>query len=370
MVLLMKKHLVNISTIMISLLFSVFIVEIGLQLFDYGEEIAPTSNQYNFFQYDKTLGWKNKPGASGTFARRDFSTSIKINKFGMRDKDVPNNNLFGKYRVAILGDSFSWGHGVELSERYDVVAKEYLKNSDVEFLNFAVTGYGPVQYLLQLDEVLKFKPTLVVLGFCLQNDYVDNAIWRRYGYYGPFGALKGNSVEIEGYPIPNVKKFGFLSDDEMSFKILSKLKLYSLVKKAIAKNNSKVIEKEQDGLVGYTYDSVYNPEDPLHSKALIVNDYFISEIKRRLDNNNIKLVILAVPTKKEYAPMRADFNPTVARSNLTQTAGRFCIELIDPTEQMSLKDFFEHDGHWNANGHKKVARVLSDYLVTKRDRSP
>ena len=68
--------------------------------------VAPTGNQYEFYQFDKLLGWKNSPGAHGIFQRDEFRYEISINRYGMRQKEVDMKPGPDVFRVAFLGDSY------------------------------------------------------------------------------------------------------------------------------------------------------------------------------------------------------------------------------------------------------------------------
>lgn len=56
-------------------------------------------------------------------------------------------------------------------------------------MNFGVSGYAPIQYFLTIDRVIRFSPALVIIAICLDNDFVDNVFYERYGYYEPYALL-------------------------------------------------------------------------------------------------------------------------------------------------------------------------------------
>lgn len=144
----------------ISILVSIGILEIGLSLTNaYGGHVYsanPTGSQYKFYMYDPEVGWANAPHMRGIYEREEFSHPILVNEHGMRDARVERAHG-EKFRVAVLGDSFTWGIGVADDERYSERIEEAL---GIEVLNFGVSGYAPVQYLVMLDEVLSFDPVL------------------------------------------------------------------------------------------------------------------------------------------------------------------------------------------------------------------
>ena len=89
-------------------------------------------------------GWRSRrliPGVSGYLKGTPFS----VNSYGMRDLEILLSKPDGVCRIAVLGDSFTMGSGVRLSETY-VKILERLLNADsgrsrFEVLNFGVAGY-------------------------------------------------------------------------------------------------------------------------------------------------------------------------------------------------------------------------------------
>jgi hypothetical protein len=74
--------------------------------------------------------------------------------------------------VVVLGDSIAFGLGVSDGETFADRLDE--RNNGIEAANLAVQGYGPGQELLVLlGEGLRQDPDVVVLAFCLDNDFAD-----------------------------------------------------------------------------------------------------------------------------------------------------------------------------------------------------
>jgi len=49
-------------------------------------------------------------------------TTIRINQDGFRDLDYPLKKSNNIYRIAVIGDSFTFGQGVELNQTYPKTA--------------------------------------------------------------------------------------------------------------------------------------------------------------------------------------------------------------------------------------------------------
>ena len=75
----------------------------------------------------------------------------------------------------LLGDSVAFGVGVADHETFGQVLQRNVPAFEV--LNLGVSGYGTDQALLQLEGLgLDLQPDVVVLNFCVANDYFDNVL--------------------------------------------------------------------------------------------------------------------------------------------------------------------------------------------------
>ena len=79
-------------------------------------------------------------------------------------------------RIAIIGDSFTLGSGVQTDDRYGSRLERLLNMRsgvpEVEVRVFALCGTSTFQQISLLDESLKWRPQIVILGICL-NDTED-----------------------------------------------------------------------------------------------------------------------------------------------------------------------------------------------------
>jgi len=69
-----------------------------------------------------------------------------VNSFGVREDEVPVERVDGRPRLVVLGDSFTFGTGVEAADRYTERLRGLLPEWDI--LNFGLTGSGVDQQLL------------------------------------------------------------------------------------------------------------------------------------------------------------------------------------------------------------------------------
>ena len=135
----------------------------------------PRRGRPGFFLTDAARGQRLAAGYDGWFA----GVPVHINRLELRDRreyDLakgPNT-----FRILVLGDSVTFGHGSVADHTYPYLLEQRLKawrpDVDWQVWNAAVPGYDTSQELTQLLEVgPRFQPDLVIVGF-FENDLIGN----------------------------------------------------------------------------------------------------------------------------------------------------------------------------------------------------
>ncbi len=159
------------------------------------------------FEYDPSLGWRGRPRAHGGFTGWEFTTSVDLNSRGFRDPEIDAAKAPGVVRVVLLGDSITWGHGVEQSERYGDLLAAALRGRGVtaEVVNLAVSGYATDQELLLWEhDGRPYCADVVLLGL-YENDVRENALPAQGPYPKPYFRLVGDGrLVLENVPVPRV----------------------------------------------------------------------------------------------------------------------------------------------------------------------
>jgi lysophospholipase L1-like esterase len=102
----------------------------------------------------------------GYFSRRWRQAKVHNNSWGFRERDFDLNKPVGIYRIAIIGDSFTYGQGVDEEERFSNLLWKRLsrQNGAYEVLNFGLEGAETEDHLNILTQtVLPAKPDFVLL---------------------------------------------------------------------------------------------------------------------------------------------------------------------------------------------------------------
>lgn len=348
------KASANLLLVMISLSLSLMMMELIYRPIEPARQrIYFNTLRGNFFQYDPLLGWANTPRMEGIFERKNFTTYVKINTDGMRyNHDIGEKKTF---RVAVLGDSFAWGFGVEANQRFTEIIE---KDRGIEMLNFAVPGYGPVQYYLQLDRVLSYNPDLVVIVFCLHNDFKNNLTNIEYGYYHSYAAIEDGKMSIKGLPVPYNPRLGAIIRPYITQMALGRLVYRQLIKYFPFHFNHKAKNMPpKEGMTNFRRTMFFDkPNSPQVKKATAINTAVLAAIKDKLAARQIPLLIFAPPTIDNPKA-----NNIMLQILAEETQG-LQIPLVTTYEEFGRQYFIKHNIHWNVKGHKKVAEILLPFI--------
>jgi hypothetical protein len=135
----------------------------------------PRNGAPGLFTPDPVRRIRLAPNYSGWFA----GVPVHINSLGLRDeREYPIVKRPNTFRILVLGDSVTFGHGSVAAHTYPRLLEDDLRawrpDVDWQVWNAAVPGYNTSQELAQLLDLGPVaKPDLVVVGF-YENDVTDN----------------------------------------------------------------------------------------------------------------------------------------------------------------------------------------------------
>lgn len=148
--------------------------------------------------YHPVRGWTLRPGLRDEAAFG--GVQLSSNERGYRGAgEVSESNPPGQRRVAVLGDSFTFGEDVGDEQTW--VHQLGVLNSGLEPVNLGVHAYGHDQMLLTLrEEGPWLRPDLVLLGFV----HIDLERNRTtfLDYAKPRFELKGDELLLRNVPVP------------------------------------------------------------------------------------------------------------------------------------------------------------------------
>jgi lysophospholipase L1-like esterase len=135
----------------------------------------PARGTPGFLAADPVRLEKLSPSYDGWFA----GVPVRTNRLGFRDpREYELEKKRNTFRILVLGDSVTFGHGSVYEHTYPYLLEQRLKrwkpDVDWQVWNLGVPGYNTSQELAYLDAVgPTYRPDLVIVGF-YGNDVVDN----------------------------------------------------------------------------------------------------------------------------------------------------------------------------------------------------
>ena len=334
------------------------LAELALVLF-HPQKIRVTGAVVNFFvQYDPDLGWVNRKGAGGELRPPDDSlppTKITINAEGFRGKVVQVPKAKGRKRILFLGDSNTFGYGVDEGTRFSNLLERRLDGYDT--VNLGVFGYGTDQEAILFErEGVRFEPDLVIVAFS-PGDLNDNRSSIDTGVSKPYCTLENGRIKLNNVPVPQPGTRTLMKQGTPFGQILYRNShLYRLVAERL--NESRM----------FMPDSVFEMSE---GEGMQVTMAILEGMSRVCRENGSRFAVLLlshgawIEASAKKRQQDVGYYPVLAR----MLAGRG-IKVIDTTEKFveetakGRKLFFDRDPvHLNAEGNRVAAEILHQGLL-------
>lgn len=139
---------------------------VSLALFEVGLRLAPPAGI--------KAKLPDRPSDARVLATDEFSSRVVTNRLGLRESREFFPDHPGVVRVAAVGDSFTWGWGVDNADTYPAVLESLLKTQTgraVEVVNVGKSGDNLAGYVRLLHHhALPLKPDVVAMEFLVGND--------------------------------------------------------------------------------------------------------------------------------------------------------------------------------------------------------
>lgn len=336
--------LLPIATILLSTTVGLCIAELllrwGKPAMNYAH--IPHAVEISHFRPSTLLPWELKPNNQSRFTMLEFDTTVTTNSLGLRDSEVD----FSRPRVLCMGDSFTFGYGVENNESF-CSTLETLFNGKYDFINAGFAdGDSPDTYAVWLTNYLESVDPLLVLVSCVQNDLGD---------VGEHTWLHGNepmSVDHEAVPERIIVPGLLITPDGTPLRGPAlRNKAIALLPPALRKlvRNSYVVGILRDRLAHDRKEDA-SPSSTDKTKFLRSLEFL------RKASNGRRIVFYIIPEKSQTAPSEMD-------RLIEGYAIRFHIPVLSNHDEFSSEDYFLLDGHWNRSGHRKAAKFLYRALI-------
>jgi hypothetical protein len=308
---------------------------------------------------------------------------VETNEDGFRTPHSRSEFLSHRVRVAVLGDSFVFGPGVNEKDavpaRLETLLREGPRATDAAVLNAGVISYSPLLEARLFDDVVReYRPTLVLV-FLDVTDIGDDSIYARKAAAGgpePFALEGSDHVAFHGalpqllepwlgwlwlqarYPVDRVRAaLGRAAPADTSNYYLNFVAFQGQAE------NRYFIYRHPLAQTEPFFSATFRHVEAIASSAEAIGARFVLVLVPRYHHWSAR----ECPQNWERGAYRTDepFQYEYFRFFEERRAGaRFPIYDLLPafkrTEEFPL--VFPNDPHWNPSGHAFVARTLLEYL--------
>jgi len=354
-------------------------------------------NLNSVIQFDRHLGWSLKPGSSlhSVDTVRDLDYTIRVNRFGMREREFDPARKAGTRRILFVGDSFGFGAGVDEGRRVSEFVARALPGTDV--INASVCGWGTDQELIQYERFDRtLDPDVVVLVFCMSNDVLNNML--DHLYLGttpkPRFVLEADSLVLTRGDIEPPR----IAARHRVRNLLRQSRLLLFAKRRIDAVRTTGVEAREvnagpaalsggepgftraDAKHAHSHWSVFEKQYDAETEAgWAVTEALLSRFAADCRRDGADLIVLAFPLEievddawRDTAIANAGIDPD--RLDIAKPFGRLesicdnlgveylhpVVEFRDAARHRGL--YFQRDVHPNAYGHAVAARALLEEL--------
>ncbi|MEK7165669.1 MAG: hypothetical protein AAB874_02580 [Patescibacteria group bacterium] len=366
-----KDRVLKLYTLVGGIVGAFFIGEIYFRIFN---PQVFKNEQEQLFQYHSVYGWDFIPkGSANVVSLGEYKNPIKLNIYGLRDKEFNLVKTRGTKRIAVLGDSVVASLQVPQEDVFTERLESNLKNTEV--INFGIPGFGPTQEYLQLqNEVFSYSPDLVVIVLSTGTDFDDllgTYDWN-FGYQRPRALVEnGNRLKITNIPVP-------LPHQELRkrYTYLPASHLFQFI-------SNRLYEKYSLLNLHITYETRFfakHPSDEVQQSYKLL-EIILRVMKEECEKNGVKLIAVIAPTlvqvydhiywpliSKQYQLDENLYNSLEPNQVMTNILKSLVIPYLDITSGLKEKAligeslYFYKDRHFNIRGQEVTSELLLPFV--------
>ncbi len=372
--------------VIVSLIFSISVMEIGLRLAGIS---YPTFSRFSPDTGDSLL-----PGAEGWYMK-EGRAYIRINSDGLRDREHIISKQPGTLRIAVLGDSYAEAMQIPINKTFWATLERELEScknmqySEIEVINFGVSGYGTAQELLTLrHKAWKYNPDIVLLAFVTGNDIRNNSKELQRGGR-PYFVFQNNKLILDNSFMDKPgSRLRTSPLGNILYTVLPHSRIMQLILKAHAtlrqnkEQKAKLTEPGLEGLELGLDSLVYKqPETSAWNEAWNVTEDILRLINTEIKDKNAQFLLVTLSSGIQVNPnsqARKRFREALDIQDLLYPDRR--IEALANKEGMpflmlvpTLAEWAEtHNtcvhgfpnaipcsGHWNEHGHQLASELIA-----------
>ncbi|HOK41977.1 MAG TPA: SGNH/GDSL hydrolase family protein [bacterium] len=314
---------------------------------------------------DDVIGYIHNPNYYAKNKTSEYEYIVSINSNGLQDNEIPFQKNKNEKRFVFLGDSFTFGTGVNLEQTWHKIFIRLLNDYDKTFkyigINCGVGGYNTEhEYLFFTKNGIKYQPDYVVICV-LPNDIFHNYKGIKSYYNFALSGLEfSSSFENLPNPIFHPIKFKriFISKLKKNLLKYSVFFNYLVIRFSININDKTV----QEG-------NVYKKDlNDIMIKAWTKTEEIVKDLTEFCNNKNIKLILIGLPQLEvfqNYSTRPDDylfFNKQL--SQICQKYNIFYLNAFELLKKYKPDDlYFKNDRHLSIYGNECLGKELFEFFI-------
>lgn len=353
---------------------AVILAEVGLRLF-YPQALL---HDPDAFMPDPDLEARLKPGFTDRVVTTEFASTWRINEDGYRGPRAGERGP-AAFRIAALGDSFTFGYGVEEEDAWPRRLEATLDegrspSARVEVANLGVGGYGTFHEVAWLERVeQKVRPDLAVVEFYVGNDPADNARFAQRG-----AQRNGVAVSTELDPgagrVETIKRW-----------MGSRLHLFALVS---SRADELLVRLGARRLVyPFEMEVLLKRPPPVVDIAWRATDDALRRLAELSRRRGLKILVAVIPMRHQVSEMAwqrllRHYGGPSAAPGFDRDGPQGIVRALCEREGLPLFDlmagfreeaarlgvdgrefYWSRDQHFNGRGHALAARLIAERLT-------
>jgi hypothetical protein len=345
-----KRLLQNAALLAVTVGVCLFLGELAVRLL-YPQYLGLVTDR-GVFAYDAELGWR---GRANVELRQRVSGSgtvgVRTNSHGFRDDDLPFERTPGKARVVFLGDSMTFGYGVEEEQRFGEQLEKL--HGSLESMSLGISAYATDQELLVWRSLgKKYAPDFAAVVF-VPNDPEPNASPFGHGFPKPYFVDVDGELALRNVPVPK-----------------SQLKLrmkYWLMRNCAGCNLAReIIRSRAIQIVPVVVDEHVETDAEVvdESAQWNITARLLTEMKKDVEAAGAKFFIVTVI---HTDPMADDLRWNDRVEAWAAENGVRCVSTHLPfrafIEKTGADTLFLPDRHWSADGHRVAAEAIHRSMI-------
>ena len=302
-----------------------------------------------FYDFDPEIGFRLRPGQTAFTHDRP----VRVNSLGLRDGEIATELVPGRRRVLALGDSQTFGNGLDLADTWPKQLEHILEKSGRttwEVVNAGIPGTDTWQHEILLRRFLgKVNPHVVILAF-----YVNDVVPRYDPRIVDASALTNTWHKRVAYLLKRSAVLTWIYDREFWPWFW------------FGRQSARERSMEEAVLDGRN--------DPRVERGWRQVEQSLATMKVACDARHVKLFVAILPRRDQVAGLLAGRAYNERARAIARGYGIEAIDLLEDLSAAYRSDgnalFIPWDGHNSAIANRVIAARLASTLIRFGARAP